>query len=272
MVAWSKLNSQVMVRHKVQRSLSNLYSAFWSLYGRYAWDDQREPSRVSEPPERIVDIVRKRRRHPDEWVLDAGCGTGNYAIALAQAGFCVIGTDFAAGMLAKAQDKVTHDLSRLVSFQRADLNVPLEFPEARFDHIISISVLQAVADPLFTLGELHRVLKPGGTLVLSLPKHDATLFSQPVNALIRYRIRHLERRTPGKILLVILKSFGDRFGNRPRWTRLQAQQMVSATGFKVVSLEEGRQILVVAEKAAPTDGLPADAFTPKALGGVQEGV
>ena len=231
-----------------QRLLSNLYSTFWSLYGRYAWDDQREPSRVSEPPERIVDIVRKRRRHPDEWVLDAGCGTGNYAIALAQAGFYVIGTDFAAGMLAKAQDKVTHDLSRLVSFQQADLNVPLEFPEARFDHIISISVLQAMADPLFTLGELHRMLKPGGTLVLSLPKQNSIIFSQSMGELIRYRIRHLERRTPGKILLVILKSFGDRFSDTPRWTRLQAQQMMSTTGFKVVSLDEGRQILVVAEK------------------------
>ena len=175
-----------------QRFWSNLYSVFWSLYGRYAWDDQREPSRVSEPPECIVDVVQSRRCQPDEWVLDAGCGTGNYAIVL--------------------------------------------------------------ADPAFTLGELHRVLKPGGTLVLSLPKHDATLFSQPVGELIRYRIRHLERRTPSKMLLVVLKSFGDRFSNRPRWTRPQAQQMVTASGFRVVSLDEGRQILVVTEKTAPTAG------------------
>ncbi len=169
---------------------------------------------------------------------------------LTQAGFCVIGTDFAAGMLAKAQDKITNGLSRLVSFQQADLNMPLKFHEARFDHIIGISVLQAVANPIFTLSELHRVLKPGGTLVLSLPKQNSILFSQSVGEFVRYRIRHLERRTPGKILLVILKSFGDRFGNIPRWTMLQAQQMTSASGFKVISLDEGGQILVVAEKVA----------------------
>jgi ubiquinone/menaquinone biosynthesis C-methylase UbiE len=212
------------------------------------WDDQREPSRVSEPPERIVDVIRTRCHGPNEWVLDAGCGTGNYAIALAQAGFCVIGTDFAAGMLTKAQDKITDGLARLVSFQQADLNMPLGFPKARFDHIISISVLQAVANPTFTLGELHRVLKPGGTLVLSLPKQNSALFSQSVGELVRYRIQHLERRTPGKILLVILKSFGDRFSDTPRWTRQQAQQLLTTAGLKVVSLDEGRQILAVAEK------------------------
>jgi ubiquinone/menaquinone biosynthesis C-methylase UbiE len=139
-------------------------------------------------------------------------------------------------------------VSRLLSFQQADLNVPLEFPQARFDHIINISVLQAVIDPLFTLGELHRMLKPGGTLVLSLPKQNSIIFSQSMGELIRYRIRHLERRTPGKILLVILKSFGDRLSDTPRWTRLQAQQMMSTTGFEVVSFDEGRQILVVAGK------------------------
>jgi ubiquinone/menaquinone biosynthesis C-methylase UbiE len=125
-----------------QKFMQYLYRVFWSLYGRYAWDKQREPSWVSEPPERIVEVLLKKRRIPNELVLDAGCGTGNYSIALAQAGFQVIGTDFASGMLAKAQDKVTNNLSRLVSLQRADLNVALDFPDGHFDHIISISVLQ----------------------------------------------------------------------------------------------------------------------------------
>jgi ubiquinone/menaquinone biosynthesis C-methylase UbiE len=160
-----------------QRVLTKLYSQFWSLYGRYAWDDHDEPSRISEPPERIADILRERHTHPREWVLDAGCGTGNYSIALAKAGFNVTGIDFAAGMLAKAQAKVTSDLSGCISFRQADLNAPLAFDDAHFDHVINISVLQAVADHVFTLGELYRVLKSGGTIVLSLPKRNSVIFS-----------------------------------------------------------------------------------------------
>lgn len=233
---------------KSQRLKWNLYSVFWSIYGRYAWDDQQEPSRVSEPPERIVDIVRERRITLDDWVLDAGCGTGNYAVALAKARFQVIGIDFASGMLVKAQNKITDDLIDYVTFRQADLNIPLEFPANHFDHAISISVLQAVTNPMFTLGELYRVLKPGGTLVLSLPKQNSSTYSSSACELIRYRIRHLERRTSGKILLVILKTFGDRFHPTPRWTPPQAQQMMCGVGFEVVSLDESRQILVVAEE------------------------
>jgi len=43
---------------------------------------------------------------------------------------------------------------------------------------------------------------------------------------------------------------GDRFHNSPKWTAPQAQHMPSAAGFETVSLDEGRQILAVAEKVA----------------------
>jgi len=233
---------------RLQRLKWNLYRVFWSIYGRHVWDDQQEPARVSGPAEEIVAIVRARRGTPDDWVLDAGCGTGNYAVALAKARFHVLGLDFASGMLAQARAKVTDDLAAYLSFRQADLNLSLELPDNHFDHVISISVLQAVADPMFALGELHRVLKPGGTLVLSLPRPDSRIWSNSVRELVQYRVRRLERRTPGKVLLVVLKSLGDRFHPTPRWTPSQAQQMVGAGGFEFVSFKEGRQLLVVAEK------------------------
>jgi ubiquinone/menaquinone biosynthesis C-methylase UbiE len=75
-------------------------------------------------------------------VLDAGCGTGNFAVALARAVFHMIGIDCAPGKLAKARARVSWQLVGLLSFQRADLNLPLLFAAGEFDHVISINALR----------------------------------------------------------------------------------------------------------------------------------
>jgi 2-polyprenyl-3-methyl-5-hydroxy-6-metoxy-1,4-benzoquinol methylase len=79
-----------------------LQQAFWSLYGRFVWDAEQPAWRQAQI-KRVVGILASRQAHPGERVLDAGCGTGNYALALARAGFAVVGIDYAAGMLASAR-------------------------------------------------------------------------------------------------------------------------------------------------------------------------
>jgi TPP-dependent indolepyruvate ferredoxin oxidoreductase alpha subunit len=82
---------------------------FWSLYGRFVWDAQKAPWKAPQI-QHIVETVKARRATAREHVLDAGCGTGDYAIALAKAGFQVTGIDYAVGMLSCAQAKVSDEL------------------------------------------------------------------------------------------------------------------------------------------------------------------
>jgi ubiquinone/menaquinone biosynthesis C-methylase UbiE len=184
---------------------------------------------------------------PGEWVLDAGRGTGDYALALVAAGFQVIGVDYAPGMLARAQSKVTEAQTKTVQFQRADLNARLDFPGARFDHVINVSALQVMADPVATLRKLWRVLKPGGTLVLlQVPRPET--HDLPLREAVRDRLQHHKHRTPWKTALIAAKTWAERTGKTRYWTAPELCKMLAVSQFSVLSLDDGRPLVVVAEK------------------------
>ena len=93
---------------------------------------------------------------PGERVLDAGAGRAPYRDLFAHAHY--ESADFVAmkGMKYAPPDYVC-DLA----------SIPVE--DARFDHVILTQVLEHLPEPGDVLRELHRVLKPGGTLWLTAP-------------------------------------------------------------------------------------------------------
>ena len=50
-----------------------------------------------------------------------------------------------------------------------DISDGIPFPNASFDHVFCIEVLEHVPNPWGALTEIHRVLRPGGVLALSVP-------------------------------------------------------------------------------------------------------
>jgi SAM-dependent methyltransferase len=90
-------------------------------------------------------------------ILDAGCGTGRYALALAAQGYSQLdGIDLF--------DQI--DTSGTFRYKRGSID-RIEFPDESFDFVYSLSVLYYLPQPRNGLSEMWRVLKPGGTLVLS---------------------------------------------------------------------------------------------------------
>lgn len=99
-------------------------------------------------------------------VLDAGCGTGEKTIRLAQLGYRVVGIDYAPVALDEASDKVgTAGESATVRLTRGDLTT-LPFPEGTFEAIVIWGVLMHVPRLEEAIAELCRVLKPSGRIVV----------------------------------------------------------------------------------------------------------
>ena len=101
-------------------------------------------------------------------VLDVGCSPGHLAMALVKAGFEVQGIDLNPLWLAKYAPGWPERLRITHTNIEQD---PMPFPSDSFDLVIFTEVLEhiAITDPCVVLGEIRRVLRPGGRMLLSTP-------------------------------------------------------------------------------------------------------
>jgi demethylmenaquinone methyltransferase / 2-methoxy-6-polyprenyl-1,4-benzoquinol methylase len=99
--------------------------------------------------------------HPGMKILDLAAGTGSSSAPLAAAGADVIPADFSEGMLAAGRKARPH-----LAFTKADaLNLP--FADGSFDCATISFGLRNTQDTARALAEMYRVVKPGGSLVVT---------------------------------------------------------------------------------------------------------
>jgi demethylmenaquinone methyltransferase/2-methoxy-6-polyprenyl-1,4-benzoquinol methylase len=102
---------------------------------------------------------------PDGLVLDVATGTAGVALSIAGATPAdVVGIDLTPAMLRRGLDRITARGERARIRLVVGRGEQLPFPDATFDALTFTYLLRYVADPAATLGELSRVLKPGGAI------------------------------------------------------------------------------------------------------------
>jgi demethylmenaquinone methyltransferase / 2-methoxy-6-polyprenyl-1,4-benzoquinol methylase len=112
-------------------------------------------------------LVSRVEAGPGDSVLDVATGTGAVAIELVrQTGCNVVGVDQSPEMLAEAARRVaTAGLDNHIQLVEARAE-RLPFPDRSFDALTFTYLLRYVEDPVATLRELVRVVRPGGTVAM----------------------------------------------------------------------------------------------------------
>lgn len=174
---------------------------------------------LSEPAQRELFALPRRREFlvqslggSPRRVLDAGCAGGYVALMLMRLGHEVTGIELNEPMAAAAR-------SRGVSVVEHDLEEPLPFDDASFDAVHACEIVEHLFDTEGFLHELHRVLVPGGVLVLSTPNLNS----------LENRIR-----VPlGRSLPMWGAYPDDRHGSHVRvLNKMKLEELLSRTGFR----------------------------------------
>lgn len=112
-----------------------------------------------------LDAVRLADLQTGEQVLDVACGSGAVALAAADQGAHVTAIDFAPAMVARLRERA-EQLGATVRAEVMD-GQALTLPDRSFDAVLSNMGLIFFPRPDQGLGEMHRVLRPGGRVVVT---------------------------------------------------------------------------------------------------------
>jgi ubiquinone/menaquinone biosynthesis C-methylase UbiE len=176
---------------------SNIYSAFGRVDGGSAPEHyQRDFVPVIGAPF-AEDLVAEAALTPGERVLDVACGTGVVARLAAervgQSG-TVAALDLNPGMLSVARS-IPSSGAEIRWYETSAESIPL--PDNGFDAVFCQLGLQFVADKVAAIREMHRVLVPGGRVLVSTPPPSAFF-----DVLDEALARHVGREAAGFVRMV----------------------------------------------------------------------
>lgn len=117
-----------------------------------------------------VELLRTADLQPGARVLDVGCGTGVIARRAAEtvgAGGSVAGLDVSPDMIAVASAMPVAE-GAPIEWHQGDATA-LPFPDASFDVVLCQMTLMFIEDRPTALHEMHRVLAPGGRVLITTP-------------------------------------------------------------------------------------------------------
>jgi 2-polyprenyl-3-methyl-5-hydroxy-6-metoxy-1,4-benzoquinol methylase len=133
----------------------------------HTYNDYRQDPDPPHQPMYLKLVLRWLQSDPSiRCVLDAGCGDGNFAASLAEAGYRVCGIDMSDSGIQIATER------GIGSFHKASVYEPLTspFPDVEtFDAILSVEVIEHLYSPRVFVRRAFEALKPGGLLIVTTP-------------------------------------------------------------------------------------------------------
>ncbi len=146
------------LQRRVQRYGWNKAAEYYNA----SWQAQLKPAQ-----DKLMDMAELK---PGERVLETACGTGLVTFRIAKTvepDGEVLATDISEDMVAHAESAANELRIRNAAFQRMDAE-QLHLDENGFDVAVCGLGLMYVPDPLESLKEMHRVLKPGGRAAVAI--------------------------------------------------------------------------------------------------------
>ena len=150
-------------------------------------------------------LMHKKMEHvlkcvqPGNAIIDVGCGIGEFIVRLQDRFHTLVGVDISQPEIEFAKKRIGN--SSNVSLYCGELNSH-HFPNEHFDVCLCLDVLEHVPDLPRLLQETHRILKKGGSIVVTVPNWYDIIVSK----VLRLNPLHIHTFTPWRWMAILKKA------------------------------------------------------------------
>ncbi|MEP6615517.1 MAG: methyltransferase domain-containing protein [Ginsengibacter sp.] len=198
---------RVEIKNEIPRfapsgSYAALFGEQWNKYKKTQLDSYSGTSITMDRLNRCLGDLRSDLH--DKLVLEAGCGAGRFTECLLQKGALLVSADLSSAVEANRENFPVTDRHKII---QADI-YDLPFMDESFDVVICLGVIQHTPNSEKTIGELYKLVKKGGTLVIdhytqsrsnllrTVPLYRAYLKRKPFNKTIAITEKLVKKYLP----------------------------------------------------------------------------
>jgi len=180
--------------------LARIYSADYFL-GSNTEKSSQAVREIKQATARLYLSEISRYCGPDSGrLLEIGCGDGDFLVTAQAAGWRVTGVEYSATACEKARQRLKHGEVFCGELQPARLEAE------QFDLCVISDVIGHIRSPLDFLREIHRVLKPGGTLFIATPSIGSWSARLMRQKWMEFKAEHLTYFDPQTLQTALFKS------------------------------------------------------------------
>lgn len=150
-----------------ENELKQIYSTDYFLGGQSESGRQTASELKLATAQCYLAEIRRYRGPETGRLLEVGGGGGDFLVAAEAEGWQVTGVEYSPSACERARQRLKTGIVHCGELRQANL------PPGQFELCVLSDVLEHVRAPLDFLREIHRVLKPGGTLFIATPSIDS---------------------------------------------------------------------------------------------------
>lgn len=231
----AQIERNIAVHNQVARKYEKLHGEIFN---------DIEQARLSAALTRARDSIRTGAEPPR--ALDFGCGSGNLTRHMLALGFDVTAADVSTDFLELVERRFPGERLSLLQMNGKDLS---NVADSSFDMIAAYSVLHHIPDYLGSIGELARICRPGGVIMLDHEQNDAFWQDDPVYRQFQSEGLRFDWRkylSPSNYVHKVRRLFNPRYTNEGdihvfaddhiEWDRIEA--VLTEAGFETVATED----------------------------------